>query len=75
MPSVEKIIAKMRNQPYGIMPEEACKVLEAKGYHSLRQKGSHHSFRNDEGQMIVMAEHRPLNRACVENILKDIGEN
>jgi predicted RNA binding protein YcfA (HicA-like mRNA interferase family) len=74
MPSVEKIIEKMKNQPNGIMPEEAGKVLEAKGYHSLRQKGSHHSFRNSSGAVIVMAEHRPINKACVDDILKAIGE-
>ena len=43
MPSVEKIIEKMKRQPNGIRPEEADKVLRAYGYEGVRQKGSHKS--------------------------------
>ena len=37
MPSVEKIIEKMKRQPNGIRPEEAEKVLKAYGYEPVRQ--------------------------------------
>lgn len=37
MPSVEKIIEKMKRQPNGIRPEEADKVLNAYGYEPVRQ--------------------------------------
>ncbi len=37
MPSVEKIINKMKCQPNGIRPEEAEKVLKAFGYEPVRQ--------------------------------------
>jgi predicted RNA binding protein YcfA (HicA-like mRNA interferase family) len=75
MPSVKKIIEKMENQPNSISPQEATKVLESCGYYSLRQKGSHHSFRNAAGEVIVIAEHKPLKRVYVENILEIVGGN
>ena len=46
MPSVEKIIEKMKRQPNGIRPEEADKVLRAYGYEGVRQKGSHKQYLN-----------------------------
>ena len=48
MPSVEKIIEKMKRQPNGIRPEEADKVLRAYGYEGVRQKGSHKQYLNKE---------------------------
>lgn len=41
MPNVKKLIEKMKQQPSGIRPEEAEKVLAAYGYVPVRQKGSH----------------------------------
>lgn len=38
MTNVDKIIEKMRQQPNGIRPEEADKVLNAYGYEAVRQK-------------------------------------
>lgn len=38
MAGVEKLIEKMYNQPNGIRPAEAEKVLENGGYHFVRQK-------------------------------------
>jgi predicted RNA binding protein YcfA (HicA-like mRNA interferase family) len=73
--SVEKIIQKMKNQPSGVSPDEAGKVLLHYGYTPLRQKGSHRSYRNNKnGDMYVMAVRNPLKRAYVEDILKRIGE-
>ena len=46
MPSVDKIVEKMKNQPNGIRPAEADKVLRAYGYDTVRQKGSHKQYLN-----------------------------
>lgn len=48
MYDVEKLIEKMEQQPNGIRPKEAEKVLEAYGYVPVRQKGSHKHYLNKE---------------------------
>ena len=53
MPSVEKIIEKMKNQPNGIRLQEADKVLMAIGYRLDRQKGSHRQYINTVGNVIT----------------------
>lgn len=46
MPSISKVIDKMKRQPNGIRPEEAERVLNAYGYTPVRQKGSHRHYLN-----------------------------
>jgi len=72
MPSVEKLIEKMKNQPRGIRLEEAEKVLTAFGYHFKRQRGSHRHYLNDNGDLITLKE--PLKISYVNEILERIGE-
>ena len=75
MPSVEKIIQKMKNQPNGIRPEEAEKVLKAYGYELARQKGSHKQYLNKEtGDLTTIKQESPLKKAYVVDILSRIGE-
>lgn len=72
--NVEKIIEKMHQQPNGIKPEEAEKVLGAYGYISARQKGSHKHYLNREtGDLITVKQENPLKKAYVVDILKRIG--
>jgi len=72
MPSVEKLIEKMKNQPRGIRLEEAEKVLAAYGYYFKRQRGSHRHYINDNGDLITLKE--PLKISYVNEILERIGE-
>jgi len=72
MPSVEKIIEKMHNQPRGIRLQEAEKVLAAFGYHFARQKGSHKHYINKNGDVITLKD--PLKISYVTEILERIGE-
>ena len=72
MPSVEKIIEKMKNQPRGIRLEEAEKVLAAYGYIFKRQRGSHRHYLSDNGDLITLKE--PLKISYVNEILERIGE-
>lgn len=74
MPTVEKIIEKMKNQPNGIRINEAEKVLTAKGYTPIRQKGSHRSYRNTSGDVIVLVDTSPMKAAYVKDILSRIGD-
>ncbi|MDR2510297.1 MAG: type II toxin-antitoxin system HicA family toxin [Spirochaetaceae bacterium] len=73
MPSVEKIIQKMKSQPNGIRREEAEKVLAAYGFNHLRQRGSHRSYRNASGEMLVLVDESPLKAVYVKDVLKRIG--
>jgi len=76
MPSVEKIIEKMKNQPNGIRFAEAEKVLNYLDYYETRQKGSHKRFKNEENQeSITMPEQNPLKIVYVKQILNMVGDD
>jgi predicted RNA binding protein YcfA (HicA-like mRNA interferase family) len=72
MPTVEKIILKMKTQPHGIRLGEAEKVLDHYGYQLARQKGSHRHYINNVGDVITLKD--PLRAAYVAEILERIGE-
>ena len=72
IPSIEKIIEKMKNQPRGIRLEEAEKVLSAYGYHFARQRGSHRYYIDDNGKLIMLKE--PLKISYITELLERIGE-
>ena len=75
MPSVKKLVEKMKNQPNGIRPEEADKVLKAYGFEATRMKGSHKFYEHlSTREAIILQWKSPLKRAYVEEILKKIGE-
>jgi len=72
LPSIEKTIEKMKNQPHGIRLAEAEKVLYASGYAFSRQKGSHRHYINENGDVITLKD--PLKISYVNEILERIGE-
>ena len=72
MPSVEKIIEKMKNQPRGIRLSEAEKVLAAYGYSFNRQRGSHRHYLNPQGNLITLKD--PLKISYIDELLERIGE-
>lgn len=75
MPSVKKLLEKMRQQPNGIRPEEVEKVLGAYGYAPERQKGSHKHYLNKEtGDLITIKQENPLKKVYVSDVLDRIGE-
>jgi len=74
MAGVEKIIQKMINQPNGISPQEADRVLTAHGYRLDRQKGSHCQYVNKSGDVLTVVNCNPLKKAYVTAILERIGE-
>ena len=75
MPTVEKIIEKMKRQPNSTRVSEAEKVLNAFGYEAVRQKGSHRHYLNKKnGDLITIKQETPLKKVYIVNILKRIGE-
>ena len=75
VPSVEKIVYKMKRQPNGIRPEEADKVLKAYGYEPVRQRGSHKQNLNlKTGDLTTIKQENPLKKVYVVDILNRIGE-
>ena len=64
----------MKNQPNGIIPQEADRVLSANGYRLDRQKGSHCQYVNVSGDVLTVVYSNPLKKAYVTAILERIGE-
>ena len=66
MPTIDKLIQKMKRQPNGIRPEEAKKVLKAFGYEPVRQKGSHKHYLNKlTGDLTTIKQENPPKKAYV----------
>ena len=74
MSQIEKLINKMKDNPNGIRPEEAQRVLNAFGYRLDRQKGSHMHFINDDGDVVTIPERTPLKAVYVKDILIRISK-
>ena len=76
MPTIEKIIEKMKNQPYGVRFAEAERVLNHIGFYETRQKGSHKRFKNAETQeSITIPEQNPLKAVYIKQILEMLGDD
>ncbi len=71
--SVEKIIDKMKRQPNNISFDEVSKVLESYGYIKVRQKGSHCSFKNRNGEIFIIPSRRPIKVVYIKEIISRIG--
>ncbi|PWA06989.1 hypothetical protein DCC39_17125 [Pueribacillus theae] len=75
MAGVEKIVEKMQNRPNGIRFSELVKTLEHYGYILDRVRGSHHNFRNEQGDIITIPKHNPVKAVYIKEVLKRIGED
>jgi predicted RNA binding protein YcfA (HicA-like mRNA interferase family) len=75
MANIKKLIQKMKNQPHGIILEEADRVLRHNGYYCKCQKGSHCQYINSNGDVITILAESPLKKAYIIAILERIGEN
>lgn len=55
-----------------LSPRQLIKIVEKRGFKFLRQKGSHATFANDEGNMIVIPIHakRKIDRGLLLKIIK-----
>jgi len=61
----------LRLVPY----RELSRVAEAAGFHWVRQEGSHNTFRNAEGRIVVIPDHgsQVIVRPLLRKILRDLG--
>lgn len=55
--------------------KELRKVAEAAGFQWTRCVGSHNTFKNDEGRIIVIPDHgsQEIVRSLTRKIIRDIG--
>ena len=55
-----------------VSPKELIKIIEKLGYRFLRQKGSHATFANNNGSMVVIPIHsgRKIDRGLLIKIIK-----
>ncbi len=64
-------MTRLRLVPY----RELSKVAEAAGFHWVRREGSHNTFRNAEGRIVVIPDHgsQVIVRPLLRKILRDLG--
>ena len=74
MAGIEKLIQKMKDQPHGIILDEADKVLRHYGYRCKRIEGSHRQYINSKGDVITVVAKGQLKKAYIIAILERIGE-
>jgi predicted RNA binding protein YcfA (HicA-like mRNA interferase family) len=56
-----------------ISPKNMVKVLETLGFSEIRQKGSHKTFKHNDGRTTVIPFHgEDLGRGLLRKILKDV---
>ena len=65
----------MKDQPHGIILEEADRVLRHYGYQCKRIEGSHRQYINLNGDVITIVAKGQLKKAYIAAILERIGEN
>ena len=55
-----------------LSPNELIKIIEKLGYRIARQRGSHATFANDSGQIVVIPIHsgRKIDRGLLLKIIK-----
>ena len=69
-------MTRVRLIPY----RELSKVAEAAGFHWVRREGSHNTFRNAEGRIVVIPDHgsqvivRPLLRRIPRDMRLSVEE-
>jgi predicted RNA binding protein YcfA (HicA-like mRNA interferase family) len=64
-------VTRLRLVPY----RELSKVAEASGFRWVRRVGSHNTFRNAEGAIVVIPDHgsQVILRPLLRKILRDMG--
>ena len=75
MPTVEKIIEKMKTSPNSITPRELDRVLTNRGFIIAHRTGSHITYKNCiTKNRLVIPVHNPIKACYIEETLKKIGD-
>ena len=55
--------------------QQLSKVAEAAGFQWVRRKGSHNTFRNAEGRIVVLPDHgsQVIVRPLLRKVIRDLG--
>ncbi|NJL22676.1 MAG: type II toxin-antitoxin system HicA family toxin [Leptolyngbyaceae cyanobacterium SM1_3_5] len=73
-----KLVERFLSEPPEVRFEEVRSVLEAFGFVEVRSSGSHHTFRNSSGQIIVVPKSggKMVKRTYVKEIVRllNLGE-
>jgi predicted RNA binding protein YcfA (HicA-like mRNA interferase family) len=58
-----------------LKPREVCRLLEARGFVMVRQRGSHMQFRHADGRATTVPNHsgRDISPILLRQIARDIG--
>jgi len=64
-------LTRLRLVPY----RRLRKVAKVAGFHWVRRKGSHNTFRNAEGRIVMIPDHgsQVIVRPLLRKILRDMG--
>ena len=65
----------MKNQPHGIILDEADRVLRHYGYQCDRKRGSHFQYVNEKGDVFTLKAKNKLDKAYIISTLERIGES
>jgi predicted RNA binding protein YcfA (HicA-like mRNA interferase family) len=62
-------------KPPILKPREVIAILESRGFHAVRQRGSHIQFRHTDGRATTVPNHqgRDISPTLLRQIAKDIG--
>ena len=72
MSKLKKLIQKILARPPEVRFDDLCYILESFGYVEIRSKGSHHSFENPQGNVIVIPKKggKLVKRTYIEKIIQ-----
>lgn len=72
MGNLDKIVKRFLSNPPDVRFSDVCLLLEANGFEEKRQSGSHHIFRNDDGEKITVptVKGRKVKRTYVKQIIR-----
>jgi predicted RNA binding protein YcfA (HicA-like mRNA interferase family) len=64
-------LTRLRLVPY----RQLRSVAESAGFQWVRRKGSHNTFRNDKGRIVVLPDHgsQVIVRPLLRKIIRDLG--
>lgn len=75
MANIDKIIKRFKTSKFGHTFEDCKKVLEYLGYIEKSSRGSHQKFsKAGIERPFILAKHRPIDPAAIDEILKLIKE-
>lgn len=66
----QRQLDKLSRSLRGARPELVQSTLKAFGFHLDRQRGSHQTWRREDGRKVMVVEARPVKRWYVEEVIE-----